>query len=319
MMTSIGHRGEVQKLKAIGFSAYLTKPVSPEDLYNTLSMILGNSDMIQNEPNNVEILTKFNINERTKANIKVLVVEDNPVNQKVAMGMLKRLGIDASYIAENGQEAIDKLMKYDFDLVFMDMQMPVLDGIETTKMIRGSTSNVLNSKIPIIAMTANAMKGTEEICLNAGMDDYIPKPIKLEQLNEKMLQWLPRLQSNQELQPSEMDEEKAERKIFDKKAMMENLGNSEELINEVLTLFIDNTQTNIDKIETFLSQGDVEQAALVAHAIKGSSGNITSDIMYDIALKLETQCKNNKPEDAGKTFKKLKEAFQWFIDNKDNY
>ena len=319
MMTSIGHRGEVQKLKTIGFSAYLTKPVSPEDLYNTLSVILGNSESIAQDPQNVEIITKFNLIDREKANIKVLVVEDNPINQKVAIGMLKTLGIDASYVAENGKDALDQLMKYEFDLIFMDMQMPVLDGVETTRKIRNSTSGVINTKIPIIAMTANAMKGAEEVCKKAGMDDYIAKPIKLEQLSEMVGKWLQKIQKEPIKSEPVKKTVQVEGVIFDKAVMMENLGNNMDLINDIMAIFLENTASNLKKMDALLAKDEFEEAAKVAHAIKGSSGNVTSEILYNIALKLENACKAADMKLVDEQLILLKQNFQWFIDKKGKY
>ncbi|MBN2281862.1 MAG: response regulator [Candidatus Marinimicrobia bacterium] len=316
MMTSVGHRGEVRKLKEIGFSAYLTKPVSPSDLYNTLSMILGNSDSIQNNPEDLEIITKFSINERYRANIKVLVVEDNPVNQNVARGMLKNAGIDAVYIANNGKEALDQLGKYDFDLVLMDMQMPVLDGVSATKMIRSGQVKVKNPQVNIIAMTANAMKGAEEKCRVAGMNDYISKPIKLDTLKKTLARWLPK-NDNSEAKETMMAVNYDG--IFNMELMLENLGGDKSLVKEIIELFVDNTKENLDKLENFIEVQDFDNAALVAHSVKGSSGNITSDAMYKVALDLENFCKSKNLEKSKIEVEKLQSLFQWFLDNKDKF
>ncbi len=318
MMTSIGHRGEVKQLKEIGFSAYLTKPVSPSDLFNTLTMILGNSDSIKEDPDKHEIITKFSINEQDKANYKILVVEDNPVNQNVALGMLKTIGLDASYVAENGKVAIEQLKKYDFDLVFMDMQMPVLDGLAATRQIRKKDSGVRNPDVPIVAMTANAMKGTEATCLEAGMNDYISKPIKLDQLREKLAKWIPKLSEDKDEKVASEKSDTPEN-MFNRKEMLENLGDSEELLNEIMTMYINNTKENIEKLTALLDEKNLKEAALVAHSIKGSSGNITSDAMYQSALKLEQFCKNEHQAEAQKEFENLKKNFKWFQNHKGEF
>ncbi|CRI65735.1 putative Histidine kinase [Thiocapsa sp. KS1] len=121
----------------------------------------------------------------------VLVAEDSPVNQAVALGMLKRLGLRADAVG-NGVEAIEALGTIPYDLVLMDLQMPVMDGLEATRRIRDASSSVLDRRIPVIAMTANAMQGDREICLQAGMDDYVAKPVKSETLAKVLAQWLPR-------------------------------------------------------------------------------------------------------------------------------
>jgi CheY-like chemotaxis protein len=123
------------------------------------------------------------------AAIRVLLVEDNLVNRKVAMGMLKNQGLDVQSV-EDGRQAVDILSEQEFDLVLMDCMMPNMDGYEATEIIRSENSRVLQPAIPIIAMTANAMQGDREKCLAAGMNDYIAKPIKKDLLIQTMNRWL---------------------------------------------------------------------------------------------------------------------------------
>jgi two-component system, sensor histidine kinase and response regulator len=120
---------------------------------------------------------------------RILVVEDNPVNQKVAQGMLRKFGISAE-LAANGEEAITSLEQFPFDLVFMDCQMPIMDGFEATQLIRDSKSSVRDRTVPIIAMTANAMQGDRDRCIEAGMNDHIPKPIDLALLRKALAKYL---------------------------------------------------------------------------------------------------------------------------------
>ena len=127
-------------------------------------------------------------------NARVLVVEDNAVNQKVAQGLLKKFGIQVD-IAANGQEALNTLENLPFDLVLMDCQMPVMDGYEATQKIRLPESKVLNQRIPIVAMTANSMQGDRDKCLSVGMDDFISKPVNPSKLQEALKRWLPESKS----------------------------------------------------------------------------------------------------------------------------
>lgn len=122
--------------------------------------------------------------------VKILIAEDNIVNQKVALGLLKKLGLKGDTVI-NGQEAIDVLAQTPYDLVLMDCQMPVMDGYEATRQIRDPNSAVINHGIPIIALTANAMQGDREKCLLAGMDDYLAKPITPKALAETLGKWMP--------------------------------------------------------------------------------------------------------------------------------
>ncbi|MBA6381495.1 transporter substrate-binding domain-containing protein [Colwellia sp. BRX10-6] len=184
MLTSQGQRGDVERLKAAGFNGYLNKPVDQSILYNTLMTIAGVNS--QQQP----LITAFSARALPQFKARVLVVEDNAINQRVAQGLLRKFGVQVD-IAANGEEALNSLQNLPFDLVFMDCQMPVMDGYEATKKIRLPQSKVLNSNIPIIAMTANSMQGDREKCLAVGMDDFIAKPVNPNKLQEALKRWLP--------------------------------------------------------------------------------------------------------------------------------
>jgi CheY-like chemotaxis protein len=134
------------------------------------------------------MVTRYTIDEARPKERRLLVVEDNLVNQKVALLLLKKMGYRAD-VAANGCEAVNALMQVRYDLVLMDQQMPEMDGLEATRIIRSST-DVINRRVPIIAMTANALKGDRERCLASGMDDYLSKPVKPDQLKTKLDYWL---------------------------------------------------------------------------------------------------------------------------------
>ncbi|TWX52592.1 response regulator [Colwellia hornerae] len=184
MLTSQGQRGDAERLKAAGFNGYLNKPIDQSILYNTLMTIAGVN--AQEQP----LITAFSARELPQFKARVLVVEDNAINQKVAQGLLRKFGVQVD-LAANGEEALSSLNNLPFDLVFMDCQMPVMDGYEATKKIRLPQSKVLNRNIPIIAMTANSMQGDREKCLAAGMDDFIAKPVNPNMLQEALKRWLP--------------------------------------------------------------------------------------------------------------------------------
>jgi len=190
MLTSIGIRGDAKKFLDAGFVGYLTKPIRFKELKGIISIVLGKSDADSEKV----ITTRHTVREFKSStfnnhNYRILLVEDNVINQQVAKGVLARFDLKAD-IAANGQEAITALSKINYDLVFMDCQMPVMDGYKATQEIRNSQSNVLNHKIPIIAMTANAMQGDKEECLCAGMDDYLAKPVNPNDMAEKLEKWL---------------------------------------------------------------------------------------------------------------------------------
>ncbi|MCP4266491.1 MAG: response regulator [Candidatus Brocadiaceae bacterium] len=181
MLTSIGKQGDAKHLEKLGFAAYLVKPIKQLQLFNCLRIVTGKAGDIE-EDTSRNIVTQYSISEDQKKRVRILLAEDNIVNQKVVMHILeKKLGYHAD-IATNGKVALDYLEKMNYDLVLMDCQMPEMDGYEATQRIRDGDSTVRNHKVPIIAMTANAMKGDREKCLEVGMDDYITKPIKIEKL-----------------------------------------------------------------------------------------------------------------------------------------
>jgi two-component system sensor histidine kinase/response regulator len=185
MLTSQGQRGDADKLKTAGFNAYLNKPIDQSILYNTLMTIAG-----VNTPEQ-PLVTAYSARQIPQFNARVLVVEDNAINQKVAQGLLKKFGVKVD-LAANGVEALKSLENLPFDLVLMDCQMPIMDGYEATQRIRLPESKVLNRTIPIVAMTANSMEGDREKCMSVGMDDFISKPVNPIKLQEALKRWLPK-------------------------------------------------------------------------------------------------------------------------------
>ncbi len=184
MLTSLGARGDAKQVAEIGFAGYLTKPVRHQELHGVLALALG-AEASSSQP----IATRHAAREALPifhgCRARILLAEDNITNQKVALGILKKLGLRADPVA-NGIEALEALRILPYDLVLMDVQMPEMDGLEATREIRKTSS-----RIPIIAMTAHAMEGDREMCLKAGMDDYVAKPISPKTLAQVLARWLP--------------------------------------------------------------------------------------------------------------------------------
>jgi CheY-like chemotaxis protein len=187
MMTSVGERGDAKRFEAIGFAAYLTKPVRQSELSDMLAVLLNTTEAASAEAK--PIVTRHTLAELRHIEARVLLVEDNLVNQRVALALLKKQGVLAD-TALNGREAITALQTRTYDLVLMDMQMPEMGGLEATHLIRDPATGVLDPEVTIIAMTANAMKSDEEACLAAGMNDYIAKPVSAAGLTAMMKKWL---------------------------------------------------------------------------------------------------------------------------------
>jgi signal transduction histidine kinase/DNA-binding response OmpR family regulator len=185
MLTSVGKRGDAEHFHKLGFAAYLVRPVRQSQLLDCLRTVSEESAGIgENIPKH--IVTRHTIAEGRRHSVRILLAEDNIVNQKIALHTLhKKLGYHADVVS-NGKEALETLRESDYDLVLMDCQMPEMDGYEATRIIRDESSSVRNHSIPVIAMTANAMKGDREKCIESGMDDYVTKPIDVNKLSESI-------------------------------------------------------------------------------------------------------------------------------------
>ncbi len=189
MITSFGLRGDAGKARNIGFSAYLSRPLKSSQLLKCLNTLMGARKPDDKEIQEQVFVTKHTIRESEKQNIRVLLAEDNAVNQKLALKLLEKFGYNADAVS-NGREVLNTLEKRVYDIVLMDVQMPEMDGFEATKIIRDPASKILNHNVPVIAMTAHAMKGDREKCIESGMDDYLPKPIDAQEMKEKLIYWL---------------------------------------------------------------------------------------------------------------------------------
>jgi len=194
MMTSIGTRGDAGRFEKAGFSVYLIKPVKQSRLFNCLMTAIGRKSFDQISPE--RIITRHTVAEKSKQKTRILLAEDNIINQKVALKVLEKLGYRAD-VAGNGLEALKALEMIHYDMVLMDVQMPEMDGLEATREIRKREELTAQKKaagffhIPIIAMTAHAMKGDREMCMKAGMDDYLTKPIQPGKFGETIARWIP--------------------------------------------------------------------------------------------------------------------------------
>lgn len=188
LMTSMGSRGDAERFVKIGFSAYLTKPVKQSNLYDCLALVSGKNTQPKAAQSS-EMITVHALAEKKKHNQRILLVEDNRINQKVALNMLLKFGFHADAVS-NGREAITSLQTTPYDLVLMDCQMPEMDGYEATAHIRNAGSQVLDPDVPVIAMTAHAMKGDREKCIEAGMNDYLAKPVNPDHLSDMLKKWL---------------------------------------------------------------------------------------------------------------------------------
>ncbi len=198
MLTSQGLRGDAAAMGQIGFAAYLTKPVRRSQLFDCIVTVLNRMPAQQVAFKKGQLVTRYSLSEAKRRSLRILLAEDNAINQKLAMHLLARFGFIADAVT-NGREAVQALSQTPYDLVLMDVQMPEMDGLAATRVIRDPDSPVLNHSVPIVAMTAHAMIGDRDKCLSAGMNDYIAKPIQpnlLLQTIERLLGVAPRPAGN---------------------------------------------------------------------------------------------------------------------------
>ncbi|MEJ2662279.1 MAG: response regulator, partial [Desulfobacteraceae bacterium] len=189
MLTSLGMKGDAAQMKKVGFAAYLTKPIKRSRIFDCLLTVFAKAEAEPEEVPTPDIITRHSLSETKKAGVRILLAEDNMINQKLALHLLDKFGYQAD-TAVTGKQAVEALEKYPYDLVLMDVQMPEMDGLEAAGVIRDTASAVLDHAVPIIALTAHAMKKDRDRCLAAGMDDILTKPIDPQQLLETLDRFL---------------------------------------------------------------------------------------------------------------------------------
>ena len=226
---------------------------------------------------------------------RILVAEDNSTNREVALGMLRQLGLRADAVA-NGAEAISTLESIPYDLVLIDMRMPVMDGIEAARQIRNPPSAVLNHDIPIIALTANAMESDRDSCLAAGMNDFVPKPILKAVLRAALNRWLPTGDAaiptaTRQVVPSITGKE--ETLIFDRAGVLRRLEGDNGLAQIVFSAFFEDMPGQIEALKYLVKSGDASGAARQAHSIRGAAANAGGERLRALASEME------KAADAG--------------------
>jgi PAS domain S-box-containing protein len=291
MLTSLGARGDAKRFQQLGFSGYAVKPVRHEELEGVLSQALAGAADTAYQP----IATRHTVREAlpdlSSRKGRILLVEDNITNQQVALGILKKLGLSADAVA-NGQEALDAIEAIPYDLVFMDVQMPVMDGLEATREIRKGSDPFI-SCIPIIAMTAAAMHGDRDTCLAAGMNDYITKPVAAPALVKVLEKWLPGedVRLNHENPDTTVlrvgRNPKPSPAVFERAALLERLMDDEELVRTILLAFKMDMPLQVETLQRYLDAGDAVGAARQAHTIKGAASNLGGDVFSSLAAELE--------------------------------
>jgi PAS domain S-box-containing protein len=284
LLTTLGQRDE--GMGKIGIAARLTKPVKSSQLYDALIGIFAAEPGEGREAPEVptEPSTVVDAGMGSRHPLRILLAEDNEVNQRVALRILERLGYRAS-VAGNGKDAIEALEREGFDAVLMDVHMPEMDGIEATARIRRWPAE---RQPRIIAMTANAVRGDRERLLQAGMDDYVSKPVRVEELVAALKRAAPRPASGNE--PAKADRPPAGM-VLDLRALeglRAALGDDREAFLEIITAYLEDTPKLLAALREALGRGDQEAFTRAAHTLKSSSATLGAMTLSSLAAQLET-------------------------------
>ncbi|QTA80623.1 Two component system response regulator/histidine kinase, PAS domain-containing [Desulfonema limicola] len=275
-----------------GVDAILIKPVSRTVLFNTIIEIFDKKNIKKHIHVRQDAIQIF----ENLSKAKILIVEDNKINQQVARELLESAGITVE-IAENGRKAIEAVQNSCFDLILMDVQMPEMDGYEATKAIRNMNSQA--SKIPVIAMTAHAMARELENCLNAGMDDYVSKPIDPDKMFLVLNKWIDKKILKTDTMTLELPIKSSSHISndlpgIDKKSGLKRVAGNWKLYKKMLKEFYADYSDTGRSIEKWVKNGDFEKIARLAHTIKGLSGNMGADNLYKAADELELAIRNKE-------------------------
>jgi PAS domain S-box-containing protein len=304
VLTSSGMRGDATRCRELGISAYLTKPVKQSSLLDAIMTVLGTTEPEGATP---PLVTQHTLRE-TLCPLRILLAEDNAVNRRIAVGMLEKRG-HTVVVSANGKEALAALEaegERPFDLIIMDVQMPEMDGIEATALIREKEKGN-GRRIPIIALTAHAMKGDRDICINAGMDGYVSKPLRANELLAAMEQVVG---LHPETTESAADRDIDKGKVFDREQTLAGVDGDMELLREVAGLFLVEYPKTMAEIRDAIDKGDPHGLNRAAHALKGSVGNFGARNAFDLALGLEMMGKNEDLSHGREAFALLAEEME---------
>jgi len=302
LATSIPRRGDAARMLEAGFDAYLTKPVKQWQLHDAIAAVMGLEQ--RGVPKKDRgLITRHTLSEAARARFKILLAEDNIVNQKVAVRMLEKSGYRCD-VAANGKEAVEALTRIAYDLVLMDCQMPVMDGYEATAEIRRREGD--GEHTPIIAMTAHAMKQDREECLAVGMDDYVSKPVSTEALSEILGKYL-------SSESGAVAEGTRKRETLNRPVQIERIqeisDGDTDFERELILSFLSDMEPRFSALDTHVQEKNAEGIHQEAHAIKGSSANAGAKGMQEIAARIEIMGASGEMEAAPEALESLKSEF----------
>jgi CheY-like chemotaxis protein/HPt (histidine-containing phosphotransfer) domain-containing protein/anti-sigma regulatory factor (Ser/Thr protein kinase) len=298
VLTSMGQRGDAARMESIGCSGYLLKPVKLQTLFETLSAVITEHPKPQ-----PKLVTRHSISEKIRQGLRVLLVEDHPVNQKLSVILLQKAGYSVD-TAENGIRALELVKKEKYVLILMDVQMPEMDGYEATGAIRKLEGSERHT--PIIAMTAGAMKGDRERCLEAGMDDYVSKPLKPAELFEVLDKWTGQrkeipsendrvVSQSKPISPFWTTEEEPPMNFED---AMPHFLNDRQVFDDICRDFLADLPDRVSGMKAALKAGNIKEFFRYAHSLKGIAGNFSAVPISRLALELEEMGQKEEISDA---------------------
>ena len=297
MVTSIGQRGDAAALEAQGFAGYLSKPVRQAQLYDCIAMVLAKDPSGPIPARESSLVTRHTLTESAKLGFRILLAEDNLVNQKFAQTLLNRAGYRVD-VADNGREAVRALELIDYHLVLMDCQMPEMDGFEATAIIRDTNSKVINHAVPIVAITANAMAGDREKCLVAGMTDYLSKPVDSRELLNKVDSF----HNQQRADVVEISAGAAavtvwdvvtdgrasdKTPVLDTALALDLMDGDADMLLMMLPIVRDQMQIDRCEIASAITDSDAGRLKKASHRLKGSVGQIGAVRTQQVCARLE--------------------------------
>ena len=285
MLTSGGQRGDAQRCEALGIAAYLLKPVRQSELREAIIRVL----MSRLSTESASIITRSSLREQLNGSrtLKILLAEDNQVNQKLASRMLEKRNHSVTVVA-NGKEALDALQKDNYDLVLMDMQMPEMDGFEATTILRDN-EKVTGKHQPVVAMTALAMNGDRERCMSIGMDGYISKPIRPQELDEILERYFI---AKEELSANGLRTQVSNGSV-EISQLLDRIDDDRALLAELLDIFRREYPDNLKAAQQAIDAQSGDCLQRVGHTLKGALGNLSATNASSLASELEIIGRSN--------------------------
>jgi signal transduction histidine kinase/DNA-binding response OmpR family regulator len=315
MLTSVDRRSDASRCRELSINSYLVKPVKADELRAAILAVLDSARSVQRiaPPTPPEKQAKSDA--ESPRPLRILLAEDNPVNQRVALHILQKAG-HSIVVVGNGRLAVEATGREAFDLVLMDVQMPEMDGLEATAAIRWREAQT-GSHLPIIAMTAHAMKGDRERCLAAGMDDYVSKPVQPAQLLRVTQAHRPESQANDHSAPVHQKSDAkggAMLAVFDRQSALDRVDGDESILSEVVGLFMADVPNQLEALRQAVAAGDAKSLREIAHTLKGSAGCLGGLAAADAARRLEEAAKTGDLTAAAQHLFDLEREIRSFCD-----